>query len=231
MEKNKMCIKYKMSQRMNKNQNVNVTIPSNMIEKSKAEPEPVKQVEQLSDPIFNIVKDIAFNMIINIPGLRAKLDSILKQPNLAIEEISKVFMEVKNKISEGEMNKLRNYISKDSSRTNLTGILQTAFVDIMSDGKIDMNDANHFLTLIYNIITLFNESAQENNNDITITGEAIMFFLYFIIKSVLILTLDGQEEKTAVGLLESSFKLVSISLMPLTAMKCSCNPFACFKKK
>lgn len=218
-----------MSQRMNKNTNVNVTIPSNMVEKSKPEPEPVKQVEQLGDPILNIVKDIAFNMIINIPGLRAKLDCILKQPNLAIEEIAKVFSEVRNKIPESEMNKLRTYISRDSSRTNLTGILQSAFVDIMSDGKIDMNDANHFLTLIYNIITLFNESTQETN-DITITGDAVMFFLYFIIKSILLLTLDGEEEKTAVGLLESSFKLVSISLMPIKNIKCSCNLFACFRK-
>jgi hypothetical protein len=92
-----------------------------------------------------------------------------------------------------------------------------------------MNDANHFLTLIYNIITLFNESTQETN-DITITGDAVMFFLYFIIKSILLLTLDGEEEKTAVGLLESSFKLVSISLMPIKNIKCSCNLFACFRK-
>ena len=92
-----------------------------------------------------------------------------------------------------------------------------------------MNDANHFLNLIYNIITLFNQTSQDNT--ITISGEAVMFFLYFIIKCVLVLCLNGEDETTAIGLLDSAFKLVSISVMPLTKMKCSCNPFQCFKTK
>jgi hypothetical protein len=180
------------------------------------------------DPMFNVIKDIAFNLILNIPGLRSKLDSILIQPNMAIEEIGKVYIEIQSKIPETEMNKLRRYISQDTSRTTLTSILQTSFGEIMEDGKIDMNDANHFLNLIYNIITLFNETSQ--NSNITISGEAVMFFLYFIVKCVLILCLDGEEETTAVGLLDTSFKLVSIAVMPLTKMKCSCNPFSSCKK-
>lgn len=183
---------------------------------------------QSVDPMFNVVKDIVFNLILNIPGLRAKLDDILKAPNMAINEISKIFNEIQSKVSENEMNKLRNYISQDTSKTTLLSILQTSFIEIMADGKIDMNDANHFINLIYNIITLFNETSQ--NSTVTISGDAVMFFLYFIIKCVLILCLDGEEETTAVGLLDSSFKLVSIAVMPLTKMKCSCNLFTCFKK-
>jgi len=183
---------------------------------------------QSVDPMFNVVKDIVFNLILNIPGLRAKLDDILKAPNMAINEISKIFNEIQSKVSQNEMNKLRNYISQDTSKTTLLSILQTSFIEIMADGKIDMNDANHFINLIYNIITLFNETSQ--NSTVTISGDAVMFFLYFIIKCVLILCLDGEEETTAVGLLDSSFKLVSIAVMPLTKMKCSCNLFTCFKK-
>jgi len=180
------------------------------------------------DPILNIVKDIIFNLILNIPGLRGKLDNILKEPNIAIQEIAKSLSEIQSKITESDMNKLRNYISLDNSKTTLVNILQTSFVEIMADGKIDMNDANHFLNLIYNIITLFNETSQ--NSSVTISGDAVMFFLYFIVKSTLILCLDGQEETTAIGLLDSSFKLVSIAVMPLTKMKCSCNPFKYCKK-
>lgn len=184
---------------------------------------------QTVDPMFNTIKDITFNLILNIPGLRAKLNDILNQPAMALEEISKVYNEIQSKIPETEMNKLRRYIAQDTSRTTLISILQTSFQDIMADGKIDMNDANHFLSLIYNIITLFNETSGDNT--ITISGEAVMFFLYFIIKCVLILCLDGEEETTAVGLLDSSFKLVSIAVMPINKMKCSCSIFSCFKKK
>jgi hypothetical protein len=184
---------------------------------------------QPMDPMFNVVKDIVFNLILNMPGLRAKLDDILKAPNMAIDEISKIFGEIQSKIPETEINKLRNYISQDTNKTTLLHILQTSFTEIMADGKIDMNDANHFLNLIYNIITLFNETSQ--NSNITISGDAVMFFLYFIIKATLILCLEGEEENIAIGLLESSFKLVSIAVMPLKNMKCSCNPFKCFQKK
>jgi len=183
------------------------------------------------DPMFSLVKDITFNLILNIPGLRNKLDNILNDPNLAILEISKIFDEIQTKIQPEEMNKLRLYFSSDHTRNSLSGILQTAFVNIMADGKIDMNDAPHFMTLIFDIITLFNEHTSDSNNQIEIRGEAVMFFLYFIIKCILILTLDGEEETTAVNLLDTSFKLISVAVLPIMKLKCSCNPFSCFKKK
>jgi hypothetical protein len=190
----------------------------------------ITTVSQINDPMLLTVKDITFNLILHLPGLRSKLDEILNQPNMAIEQISQVYKEIETKIPESEMNKLRTYVSNEKSRTSLLGILQTSFQDIMSDGKVDMNDANHFLTLIYNIVTLFNESAQDTNMNISITGDAVMFFLYFIIKCILILCLDGEEETLAIGLLDSSFKLISIAVLPITKMKCSCNPFSLFKK-
>jgi hypothetical protein len=177
-----------------------------------------------ADPLFNAVKDITFNLIIQIPGLRAKLNNLLDQPNMAIQEISKVFEEIQTKITQSEMNKLRTYISKDSSRSNLLNILITSFQDILADGRVDMNDANHFLTLIHNIISLFNDTPHDT--ELTISGEAVMFFLFFIIKCILILCLDGDEEALAVGLLDSSFKLVSLAVLPLKNMKCKCSLFS-----
>ena len=182
------------------------------------------------DPLFSMVKDIIFNLILNIPGLRNKLDSLLSQPNMAIEEIGRIFEEVRSKIPANEIDKLRNYFNGEHSRNNLSAILQTAFTNIMADGKIDMNDATYFMTLIYDIITLFNQNISEIDSNVAISGEVVMYFLYFVVKCVLILTLDGPEETTAVGLLDTSFKLVSVAVMPIMKMKCSCNPFACLKK-
>jgi hypothetical protein len=187
-------------------------------------PVPTATAVPLTDPLLNSVKDIAFNLIFQIPGLRAKLNNLLEQPNLAIQEISQVFAEIQTKIPESEMNKLRTYISKDSSRTNLLNILITSFQDILADGRVDMNDTNHFLNLIHNIISLFNDASHDT--ELTITGEAVMFFLYFIIKCILILCLDGPEETLAIGLLDSSFKLVSLAVLPLKGMKCKCSIFS-----
>ena len=222
-----------------------ITIPiPNLLGNTQNNEQPIKIVnEQLNiapvkvampfqtiDPMLLTIKDITFNLILNLPGLRSKLDELLNQPNMAIEQITQVYHEIETKIPASEMNKLRTYISNDTARTSLLGILQTSFQDIMSDGKVDMNDANHFLTLIYNIVTLFNQSSQDTNMNLTISGDAVMFFLYFIIKCILILCLDGEEETVAIGLLDSSFKLVSIAVLPLTKIKCSCNPFSFLKK-
>jgi hypothetical protein len=182
-----------------------------------------------SDALLNSIKDITFNLVLNIPGLRAKLNDMLNHPNMVINEIRKIYDEIQSKIPESEMSKIRNYVAVDASRTALTTILQKSFQEIMADGKIDISDATHFLNLIFNIITMFNESSHDST--VSISGEAVMFFLYFVIKCVLVLCLNGEEETVAVGLLDTGFKLVSISVMPLTKVNCSCNPFQCWNKK
>ena len=214
---------------------IKININDSTIKENKKSDEKITQNQIINnpaqiDPMFSLVKDITFNLILNIPGLRNKLDNILNDPNIAILEISKIFEEIQSKIQPEEMNKLRLYFSSDHTRNSLSGILQTAFVNIMADGKIDMNDAPHFMTLIFDIITLFNQHTSDNNNQIEITGEAVMFFLYFILKCILVLTLDGQEETTAVNLLDTSFKLISVAVLPIMKIKCCCNPFSCFKK-
>jgi len=183
------------------------------------------------DPIFTLVKDITFNLILNVAGLRKKLDNILNDPNLTIIEISKVFNEVQSRIPPTEMDKIRLYFSNENTRNNLSGILQNSFTKIMEDGKIDMNDATHFMSLIYDVVTLFNDHTTDNDNQMNISSDSIMIFLYFIIKSILVLTLDDMEERIAVGLLDTSFKLISIAVLPIMKLNCSCNPFKCFKRK
>ena len=63
---------------------------------------------------------------------------------------------------------------------------------------------------------------------VTVSGEIIMEFLYFLLKCVLVLTLDDPEEAIALRLLDTSFKLLSITVSPLMKMKCSL--FSCCRK-
>ena len=101
----------------------------------------------------------------------------------------------------------------------------------MLDGKIDMNDSNHFLQLMYDIIILFNQENSLKQFNFTLSSDVIIFFLYFLIKCTLTLTLDNEEETNALLLLDGSFKLISIAVIPITKLKCSINPFSCCMKK
>lgn len=184
-----------------------------------------------NEVIFTTVKDIIFNLILNNKSLRSKLNELLETPNKAIEDISKIFNEISDKLNAQDIDNLRKFVCVENTRSSIGSILINSFNDIMADGKIDLNDTNHFLTLIYNIINLFNNYTESVNLQITLSTDTIFFFLYFIIKCTLVLTLDGDDETTALGLLDTTFKLVRISILPLSGKKCSCNLFSCFTKK
>jgi hypothetical protein len=183
------------------------------------------------NPIFIVVKDIVFNLIFSIPALRSKLNSLLDNPNLAVQQISTIYNEISSKIPVDEIDKLRQYVCQETTRNSLSTILQKAFTNIMSDGKIDMNDANHFLQLMFDIVNFFNQENALKEFNFTLSSDVVMFFLYFLIKCILILTLDGQEETNAVSLLDGSFKLISVAVMPISKLKCSFNPFSCCMPK
>ena len=173
-----------------------------------------------SDPLISGVKNIVFHMIMSIPFLRAKMGSLLENPSLVEQEIQRILGELRSKVSDADVAKLRQYISNDHSKNSLLGILCTAFTNILEDGKIDMNDATHFLKLIYDIIQLFNQMNGEANSSVSIGGETLMHFLYFVVKSVIVLTMDDPEEATALGLLDTAFRLVSVSVIPIMKMNC-----------
>ena len=183
-----------------------------------------------NDPIVIVIKDIVFNLILNIPGLRTKLSMLLDVPDAVIDEINKIFNELKQKIPNQDIDNLRKYIGTETARSSLLSILQTAFQNILSDGKIDMNDTADFLKLIHDVVTLFNESSKTQNIQVTVSGEIIMEFLHFLLKCVLVLTLDEQEETIALKLLDTSFKLLSITVSPLMKMKCSLFSCCCKNK-
>jgi hypothetical protein len=170
-----------------------------------------------------MVKDVVFGMILHVPALRTKLQVILDTPSLIGAEISKVHDELRAKLTPQELEQLNAYACQDSSRRTIVSVMQTAFANIMADGKIDMNDAPHFLTLIHDCITLFSAEAT-NSNSVALNSSTVITFLHFVLKCILILTLDEPEETAALVMLDGSFKLVKLTVMPLLISKkwCSC---------
>lgn len=184
---------------------------------------PVVTNEDSSDPLTGMVKDVVFAMIMNIPALRTKLQAILDNPAIISTEISKVYAELRAKLTVQELEQLNAYASQDSSRRTIVSVMQSAFTNIMADGKIDMSDAPHFLSLIHDCITLFSADAS-NSNTVPMNSNTVISFLHFVLKCILILTLDDPEEAAALVMLDLSFKLVKLTVMPLIAGKkwCSC---------
>ena len=172
-----------------------------------------------------MVQDVIFAMILNVPALRTKLQVILDNPSLISAEISKVYDELQNKLTTQELEQLNSYACQDSSRRTIVSVMKTAFTNIMADGKIDMSDAPHFLTLIHECITLFSADAASSNS-VALNGNTVITFLHFVLKCILILTLDDPEETAALVMLDGSFKLVKLTVMPLLISKKWCG--ACF---
>ena len=178
--------------------------------------------------IFEFLKNIIINLILSIKQLRVKLEPILNQPDVIYAEIFKVYEEIKESntsFSQSDIENVVSVISITSCVNEMNGIFTKAFANIMEDGKIDMNDSVHFMTFIHEIINLFNEYTANQNFKVSLTSECILQFLYFIVKSILVLTLDGMEERGAVLMLDACMKLIRISVLPIT--KCKCNSF-CF---
>ena len=177
--------------------------------------------------IFEFLKNIIINLILSIKQLRVKLEPILNQPNVIYAEIFKVYEEVKADFTASDIENIESVISIMSCVNEVNGIFTTAFTSIMADGKIDMNDAVHFMTFIHQIINLFNEYTANQNFKVSLSSDCILQFLYFIVKSILVLTLDGVEEANAVQMLDASVKLIKITVLPITKCKCKYFCFSC----
>lgn len=186
---------------------------------------PTSAAAATTTPLVGMVQDVIFAMILNVPALRTKLQVILDNPSLIGAEISKVYAELQSKLTPQELQQLNAYAGQDSSRRTLGSVMQSAFANIMADGKIDMSDAPHFLTLIHDCITLFSENAATAAS-VTLNSNTVITFLHFVLKCILILTLDEPEETAALVMLDGSFRLVKLTVMPLISGKKWCCCFS-----
>jgi hypothetical protein len=171
--------------------------------------------------VFVFIKNVILNLILTIKPLRVKLGAILNQPDVIYVEVFKVYEENKTKFTPTDIENIKTIVSITNSVTELNGIFLDAFTKIMEDGKIDMNDSIHFMTFMHEIIQLFNNYTASQNFKISLSSESVLHFLHFIIKSILILTLDEEQERIAILMLDASIKLIQISVLPIA--KCNCN--------
>jgi len=177
------------------------------------------EIKKTKSSLFNFVKDIVFNLIFTIPFLRTKLKPILNDPNLATVQIERIFDEFKDHLNQVQLESIKQYVCVEGVRDKLNYILETGFKKILADGKIDINDAPQFNQLVYFIIHSFNNINHGEVYKFEVSREHVMLLLHFILKSVFCLTLDGDEEQMAIGLLDTSFKLVKIEVSPLISKR------------
>ena len=176
-------------------------------------------IKKIKLSLFHFVKDITFNLIFAIPFLRTKLNAILKEQTLAINQIERVFDEFKDQLNKFQLESIKKYVCEDGIRDKLNFILETGFNKILADGVIDINDAPQFNQLVYFIIKSFNDINYGKVYRFYVSREHVMLLLHFILKSVFTLTLKGQEEQMAIGLLDTSFKLVHLEVLPLVSKR------------
>ena len=176
-------------------------------------------IKKIKLSLFHFVKDITFNLIFAIPFLRTKLNAILKEQTLAINQIERVFDEFKDQLNKVQLESIKKYVCEDGIRDKLNFILETGFNKILADGVIDINDAPQFNQLVYFIIKSFNDINYGKVYRFYVSREHVMLLLHFILKSVFTLTLKGQEEQMAIGLLDTSFKLVHLEVLPLVSKR------------
>ena len=177
------------------------------------------EIKKMKLSLFHFVKDITFNLIFAIPFLRTKLNAILKEQTLALNQIERIFDEFKDQLNKTQLECIKKYVCEDGIRDKLNFILETGFNKILADGVIDINDAPQFNQLVYFIIKSFNEINQGKVYRFHVSREHVMLLLHFILKSVFSLTLKGQEEQMAIGLLDTSFKLVQLEVLPLVSKR------------
>jgi hypothetical protein len=178
------------------------------------------EIKKTKLSLFQFAKDITFNLIFAIPFLqKARLHAMLKDPTLAINQIERIFDEFKDRFSQYDLETIKKYICEDGIRDQLNFILESGFNKILSDGVIDINDAPQFNQLVYYIIKSFNDINQGKVYRFYVSREHVMMLLHFVLKSVFSLTLKGQEEQMALGLLDTSFKLVQLEVLPIASKR------------
>jgi len=175
--------------------------------------------------VFGFIKNIILNLILTIKPLRIKLEAILNQPDLIFMEVFKVYEENKASFTPADIENIKTIVSSTNSVTELNRIFLDAFTKIMEDGKIDMNDSVHFMTFMHEVVRLFNEYTTTQSFRISLSADSVLHFLHVIIKSILLLTLDHEEERVAVSMLDASMKLIQIAVLPITKCNCSCFSF------
>ena len=179
-----------------------------------------------TDPIVQAVTDVVLKLILQTPELRIKLDELLEAPTKALQDVTAVYLELQHHLTPADKAALAQYLVQPFAQHKLIVMFGDAFEGIMADGKIDLSDSLHFMALVHKLVTHF--STFDADNTVTLSTNSVLYFLYFLTKSVLLLTLEGEHERMALLLLDQSFQLIQLTVtpvLPATWKCCGCWPY------
>lgn len=173
-----------------------------------------------TDPIVQAVTDVVLKLILQLPELRIKLDELLKEPTKALKDISAVYLELHHQLTPADKAALAQYVAQPFAQHKLIVMFVDAFGGIMADGKIDLSDSLHFMALVHKLVMYF--TTFDADNTVTLSTNSVLYFLYFLTKSVLLLTLEGEQERMALLLLDQSFQLLQLTVTPILPKTWKC---------
>jgi hypothetical protein len=198
-------------------------------------PPPAVIVSPQPHILVTLVCDLILKLVFEVPSMHDKLSTLATQSASLYQQVQTLFDDVSAKLSPEDTENLTNYFASHHAQTQLFTLFRDAIQNVLADGKVDMNDAVHFITLVNRLVTLVNECDKNASQAIAISSDGVLLFLYFVLKAVLIFALDASEEKVALQLLQQAFQLVQLSVRPidiqLSMPRCSCLPFMRCQKK
>lgn len=167
--------------------------------------------------LVTLVSDVTVKLIFAVPLLRNKLQHLLNQPSQVEERVKQLYTEIVQTASPDDLKQLEVYLTQYTQQSALISVFQKAFTNIFADGKVDIQDSVHFMTLVHDVVTCFNAGTAVNapSSPIQVSSECVLLFLKFALKCILALTLDDAQEKQALQLVDHSFVLLQLSVAPI----------------
>lgn len=168
-----------------------------------------------SHPLVTVIIDLVIKLFIHTPSMQRKLGSIASDSEQLHQSVEKLFLDVSAKLSTDDLNALTEYFTDQVAQNTLLGCFSKAFIAIFQDGVIDENDTVHLLALVHTVVSMFNSTKKRASKPLTISSEGIILFLYFVLKSILINTLEQDTEEAALQVLTHAFQLLQLSIKPI----------------
>jgi hypothetical protein len=175
-----------------------------------------------SNPLIAVVSDLVLKLLFEL-GLKSQLDKAASSPDVHVKaKVVAAFKEIQASLSPADVELLNTYFTTHAAQTQLFHIFSTAIKDILADGKVNAEDAGHFVVLVTQVVRLFNTSRPEaasaspgGGSSTHISSDALFVFLYFVIKCVVVVVLDPAQETVALTLLTQAFELLKLTVAPI----------------
>lgn len=171
--------------------------------------------------LSSIVLDFAAPVFVEKLGLEKKNIDTTKV-KLTIEDISKGLSQ---SIGEEKLKKLTSSLKTDDTAAHIVEACKFGFMEIMKDGKIDVNDAPVFVRTI-KVISANISKLTKASVDFSIEANELVEICGFFLKSVISLMIEDEaNRKLAYGLTTSAIELICFQVegKKISKSLCCCS--------